>query len=68
MMLQLNPSIPVKIHSKDANGMAIGWIDYGPEHDLLWVVIENKTRECWCVSNRDIRFGSNITYGRYEND
>jgi hypothetical protein len=67
MMVQLNPSIPVKIHSRGAEGMAIGWIDYGPEYDLLWVVIENKTKECWCVSNKDIRFGSNITYGRMEN-
>ena len=44
--------------------MAIGWIDYGPEHDLIWIVIDDATRECWCVGNRDIRFGSNETYGR----
>lgn len=62
MMLQLNPSMPVK--TPQGVAMAIGWIDYGPEHDLIWIVIDDNTRECWCVGNRDIRFGSNETYGR----
>lgn len=62
MMLQLNPSIPVK--TDKGPGMAIGWIDYGPEHDLLWIVIDDKTKECWCVNNKFIKFGDNITYGR----
>lgn len=62
MILQLNPSMPVK--TPLGAGMAIGWIDYGPEHDLIWIVIDNNTRECWCINNKDIRFGSNETYGR----
>jgi hypothetical protein len=39
-------------------------IDYGVEHDLIWVVFQNDTGECWGWGNKDIRAQSNITIGR----
>jgi len=62
MITQLNPPIPVRTpHGK---GMAQMVIDYGVEHDLLWVVFQNDTGECWCWGNQNIRAQSNITIGR----
>lgn len=61
MITQLNPPIPVRTpHGK---AMAQMVIDYGIEHDLLWVVFQSDG-ECWCWSNRDIRAEPNITVGR----
>lgn len=61
MILQLNPPIPVKT----PNGRALAHIliDYGAEHDLLWVCFE-ESGECWTWNNRDIRADENITFGR----
>lgn len=39
-------------------------IDQGPEHDLMWVVFQDDTGECWTWSNSDIRAQKNITQGR----
>lgn len=30
-------------------------IDYGPEHDLLWVVIDDSTGEIWTWNNSEVR-------------
>jgi hypothetical protein len=62
MIIQLNPPIPVRTpHGKGTAQMVI---DYGVEHDLLWVVFQNDTGECWCWRNQDIRAQNNITIGR----
>lgn len=62
MITQLNPPIPVRTpHGK---AMAQMVIDYGVEHDLLWVVFQNDTGECWSWRNQDIRAQNNITIGR----
>ena len=62
MITQLNPPIPVCTpHGK---AMAHMVIDYGVEHDLLWVVFQNDTGECWSWRNQDIRAVNNITIGR----
>jgi hypothetical protein len=62
MITQLNPPIPVVTpHGKGTAQMVI---DYGVEHDLLWVVFQNDTGECWCWGNQDIRAQNNITIGR----
>ena len=61
MMLQLNPPIPVK--TPKGNAIAHCLIDYGVEHDLLWVCFQ-KDGECWTWKNNDIKSDSNITYGR----
>jgi hypothetical protein len=39
-------------------------IDYGMEHDLLWVCFQNDTGECWTWNNKDVRLDQNFTYGR----
>lgn len=61
-MLQLNPSIPVV--TPDGKGEAMGWIDYGKDDDLLWIVFLQKNGECWIYPNPQIRACPNITAGR----
>jgi hypothetical protein len=39
-------------------------IDYGPDYDLMWVVFQDATGECWTFRNSDIRSQENITLGR----
>ena len=63
-MLQLNPPIPVYVVDKKVNALAHGWIDYGPEFDLLWICGLNSTGEVWIVPNSKIRLQNNITMGR----
>jgi hypothetical protein len=72
-LLQLNPTVPVRIEPFDGcrggKGNALGWIDYLPEHDLLWIVAlddDSGEAEPWCVPNKHVRFPQNITYGRYK--
>jgi hypothetical protein len=61
MMLQLNPQIPVM--TPNGKAMAQILIDYGCEHDLIWIVFQ-EDGECWSWRNQDIRAERNITYGR----
>jgi hypothetical protein len=60
-MLQLDPAIPVVT----PNGKALAHIviDYGPEHDLLWVCFQD-SGEIWTYRNQDVRADTNITFGR----
>jgi hypothetical protein len=60
-MLQLDPAIPVVT----PNGKALAHvvIDYGPEHDLLWVCFQDNG-EIWTYRNQDVRADTNITFGR----
>lgn len=46
--------------------MAHALIDYGPEHNILWVSFQDDTGECWTWQNKDIRSQGNITYGRID--
>lgn len=62
MIIQLNPPLP--LITPKGNGWAHFLIDYGVEHDLLWVVFQNDTGECWSWLNRDIKIQSNITLNR----
>lgn len=61
-ILQLNPPIPIK--TPKGKAMAHALIDYGPEHNILWVSFQDDTGECWTWQNKDIRSQDNITYGR----
>ena len=61
MILQLNPPIPIK--TPDGKALAHILIDYGAEHDLLWVAF-HENGECWTWNNKDIRADENITFGR----
>jgi hypothetical protein len=44
-------------------GIANMVIDYGPEHDLIFVVFQ-ENGEIWCWRNQDMRAETNITFGR----
>ncbi len=63
MFTQLNPPIPLKLIDK-GDGMAIGVIDYGAEHDLLWVTAVDATGEIWCAPNPRVRMQKNWSLGR----
>ncbi|HEX7871883.1 MAG TPA: hypothetical protein VF475_03165 [Sphingobium sp.] len=60
---QLNPPMPIEVLDK-GKGMAIGMIDYGPEHNLIWVTAIDATGEIWCAPNPKVRMQSNWTLGR----
>jgi hypothetical protein len=60
-MLQLNPPLPVV--TPNGKALAHVLIDYGPEHDLLWVCFE-ENGQCWTWRNQEIRADRNITFGR----
>ena len=62
-LIQLNPSIPVLVVGKGTDE-CVGWLDYGPEHNLIWIVAMDDTGECWQVPNPDIRFLRNYSIGR----
>ena len=66
MFTQLNPTIPIHVLGK-GDGYAIGMIDYGQEHNLIWVTAIDETGEIWCAPNHKVRLGKNWTMGRAEN-
>lgn len=63
MFVQLNPTLPVEIIDKGA-GYAFAVIDYGQEHNLIWVTVINTTGEIWCAPNPKVRVTNNWTMGR----
>lgn len=65
-MLQLNPSIPVHVINK-GSGEALGWIDYGKEDNLIWIVALDDDGSVWLVPNPDIRLLNNYSIGRVYN-
>jgi hypothetical protein len=60
---QLNPCIPVLVLDK-GKGSAIAVIDYGQEHNLIWVVALDDSGEIWCTPNPRVRLQKNWTMGR----
>jgi hypothetical protein len=60
---QLNPSFPVTVEGK-GNDSAFAVIDYGEEHNLIWVVALDANGEIWCSPNPKVRMRSNWTMGR----
>ena len=65
MFTQLNPPIPLHVLGR-GDGYAIGMIDYGQEHNLIWVTVIDATGEIWCAPNPKVRLGKNWTMGRKE--
>lgn len=61
-LLQLDPPIPVT--TPKGSALAHVLIDYGAEHDLVWVCFQDATGECWSWPNPKIRAQKNITMGR----
>lgn len=66
MITQLNP--PLALDTVKGQGWAHFVIDYGPEHDLMWVVFMDKDGACWTVPNPEIRLQFNWTMGRRKPD
>jgi len=62
VILQLDP--PVPLTTPRGKGFAHLVIDYGQEHDLLWVVFQDETGECWTWRNADVKIQPNETLGR----
>lgn len=60
---QLDPPLPVHVVDR-GKGCAIAVIDYGPEHNLLWVVGMDDGGEIWCVPNPQVRLQTNWSMGR----
>lgn len=65
MMLQLNPPIP--LYTPKGKGLAWALIDYGVEHNLMWVVALDENGEIWTFQNPEVRAQNNITMGRRMN-
>lgn len=63
MFVQLNPPLPVTVDEKGA-GYAIAVIDYGQEHNLIWVTAISATGEIWCAPNPRVRMQPNWTMSR----
>jgi hypothetical protein len=61
-LIQINPPLPLTTPKGEALAHFI--IDYGAEHDLIWVCFQNDTGECWSWSNKDVRAVKNVTMGR----
>lgn len=59
---QLNPPLPLTTPKGSALAHLV--IDYGPEHDLMWVCFQDDTGECWSWANPEIRAQKNISMGR----
>jgi hypothetical protein len=63
---QLNPPLPLTVLDK-GSGYAVAVIDYGQEHNLIWVTAINATGEIWCAPNPKVRMDANWTMGRAKN-
>jgi hypothetical protein len=60
---QLSPPLPVTVVGK-GKGYALACIDYGQEHNLIWVTALDETGEIWCAPNPLVRVQGNWTMGR----
>ena len=63
MLTQLDPPIPLHVLGR-GDGFAIAVIDYGQEHNLLWVTAINATGEIWCAPNPQVRMQENWSMAR----
>ena len=66
MFTQLNPPLPVHVIDRGA-GLAFAVIDYGMEHNLIWVTAIDATGEIWCAPNPKVRLSENWTADRIVN-
>jgi hypothetical protein len=64
MILQLNPMIPIIRVNDGLEGFAFLVIDYSQEHNLLFTCAMDDG-EIWTLSNKEIRFQTNISLERY---
>ena len=59
------PPVAILDHKK---GLALAAINYGPEHNLIWVTAIDATGEIWCAPNPKVRLDKNWTLGRGESE
>ncbi len=64
---QLDSPLPVHVVDK-GDGYALAVIDYGQEHNLIWVTGISATGEIWCAPNPQVRLQSNWSMGRPRHD
>lgn len=62
MITRIEPPIPV--NTPKGKAMAIAWIDYGMENDLVWMCVQDETGEFWQWENADVRARTHLTIGR----
>jgi hypothetical protein len=62
VITQLSPPLP--LCCPKGNGLAHLVIDYGAEHDLIWVIFIDDTGEVWSYQNREVKAQHNVTMGR----
>lgn len=67
MFTQLNPPLPVIVLEKGP-GLAFAVIDYGVEHNLIWVTTLDATGEIWCAPNPKVRLQANWSMGRTKDE
>ena len=67
MFTQLNPPLPVTVIDR-GKGLALAVIDYGPEHNLIWVTALDANGEIWCAPNPKVRMQENWSMGRGKPD
>ena len=63
---QLDPPLP--LDTPKGSGIAHLVIDYGPEHDLMWVVFLDADGACWTVPNPEVRMSWNWSLGRRKSE
>ena len=63
MFTQLDPPLPVHVLDR-GSGLAFAVIDYGIEHNLLWVTALDASGEIWCAPNPKVRLAENWSAGR----
>ncbi len=63
MFTQLDPPIPLHVLGR-GDGYALAVIDYGQEHNLIWVTAIGETGEIWCAPNPEVRMQANWTMRR----
>ena len=62
-LTQLDPPLPVTVQDR-GKGFAFAVIDYGQEHNLIWVTAITETGEIWCAPNPVVRMQANWSMGR----
>lgn len=63
MLLQLNPPIPF-ITDDGKKVTALFLLDYSQEHESLFLVAYEDSRELWRVSQKKLRMQDNVSLGR----
>lgn len=61
-MLQLDPPIPVV--TLKGKGLARILLDHGPDQELMWVVFQDITGECWTWRSTDVRSQESFSFDK----